>query len=96
MHGVEALVRWNSPERGMISPLDFIRYAEESGMIGRSAAGSCKRPRTQARRWKAKGLNLRIAINVSARQLCDTAIVHHFTDALQHGRTSIPACSTSN
>ena len=83
LHGVEALIRWNSPERGMIMPLDFIRYAEESGMIGPLGRWVMQAAATQAARWKAKGLNIRIAINVSARQLCDTDVVKHFTHALR-------------
>ncbi|HTJ92980.1 MAG TPA: cyclic di-GMP phosphodiesterase [Pararobbsia sp.] len=80
--GVEALVRWNSPERGLVSPLDFIPYAEESGMIGPLGRWVMQTAATQARRWSEQGHAIRVAINVSARQLSDTAIVHDLTDAL--------------
>ncbi|TAL55958.1 cyclic di-GMP phosphodiesterase [Pandoraea sp.] len=82
VHGVEALIRWKSPERGLIPPTEFIRYAEESGLIGPLGRWVMQAAANQAARWKAKGLNIRISINVSARQLCDTDIVNHFSHAL--------------
>jgi c-di-GMP phosphodiesterase Gmr len=84
VQGAEALVRWNSPERGLIMPADFIRYAEESGLIGVLGRWVMESAAKQAARWKADGYNLRVAINVSARQLADPAVVRHFTEALQH------------
>ncbi|GAB7525212.1 cyclic di-GMP phosphodiesterase [Paraburkholderia sp. 2C] len=81
--GVEALVRWNSPERGQIMPNEFIRYAEESGLIGPLGRWVMQTAAAQAAQWKARGLTLRVAINVSARQLVDTAVVRHFSEALQ-------------
>jgi c-di-GMP phosphodiesterase Gmr len=81
--GVEALVRWNSPERGQIMPSEFIRYAEESGLIGPLGRWVMQTAAAQAAQWKARGLALRVAINVSARQLVDTAVVRHFNEALQ-------------
>jgi len=83
VQGVEALIRWNSPERGQIMPTEFIRYAEESGLIGHLGRWVMQTAAMQAARWKADGLNLRVAINVSARQLVDTAVVRHFAEALQ-------------
>ncbi|MBB5408309.1 cyclic di-GMP phosphodiesterase Gmr [Paraburkholderia sp. HC6.4b] len=84
VQGAEALVRWNSPERGQIMPAEFIRYAEESGLIGVLGRWVMETAAKQAARWKAAGYDLRVAINVSARQLTDTAVVRHFTEALQH------------
>ena len=54
----------------------FSIKARDVRMVSRLAA-------RQAAKWKADGYNLRIAINVSARQLADTAVVQHFTEALQ-------------
>ncbi|WP_438390198.1 cyclic di-GMP phosphodiesterase [Caballeronia sp. DA-9] len=79
---VEALVRWNSPERGVVSPLDFIPYAEESGLIGPLGRWVMHAAATQASNWQMQGIDLRISINVSARQLRDTDIVKHFTEVL--------------
>jgi cyclic di-GMP phosphodiesterase Gmr len=88
VRSVEALIRWNSPERGLISPLDFISFAEESGLIAPLGRWVMQEAAAQAMRWKAQGLNIRISINVSARQLRDTDIVKHFTQALDRAGLS--------
>lgn len=80
VRSLEALVRWQSPERGLIPPLDFISYAEESGLIvplGRWVILDVVR---QVAKWRDKGINLRVAVNISARQLADQTI---FTDLKQ-------------
>lgn len=80
VRSLEALVRWQSPERGLIPPLEFISYAEESGLIvplGRWVILDVVR---QVAKWRAKGINLRVAVNVSARQLADQTL---FTDLKQ-------------
>ncbi len=77
VRGLEALVRWQSPERGLIPPLEFISYAEESGLIvplGRWVILDVIR---QVAKWRDKGINLRVAVNISAWQLADQTI---FTD----------------
>lgn len=77
IRSLEALVRWQSPERGLIPPLEFISYAEESGLIvplGRWVILDVVR---QVAKWRDKGINLRVAVNISARQLADQTI---FTD----------------
>ncbi|WP_454872187.1 cyclic di-GMP phosphodiesterase [Paraburkholderia xenovorans] len=83
VRSVEALVRWNSPQRGLVMPGEFIRYAEESGLIGALGRWVMQTAATQAARWKMQGLDLRIAINVSARQLVDSTVVQDFRQALQ-------------
>ncbi len=82
VRSVEALVRWQSPERGLIPPLDFIAYAEESGLIvplGRWVMLDVVR---QVAKWRDKGINLRVAVNVSARQLADQTIFSDLKQAL--------------
>jgi diguanylate cyclase (GGDEF)-like protein len=67
--GVEALVRWHHPERGVVAPDQFIPLAEETGLIvpiGRWVLDEACR---QAAAWKSEGLELGISVNVSARQL---------------------------
>lgn len=83
VRSLEALVRWQSPERGLISPGDFISYAEESGLIvplGRWVMLDVMR---QVAKWRDKGINLRVAVNVSARQLADQTLLSCLKQALQ-------------
>ncbi|WP_431823481.1 cyclic di-GMP phosphodiesterase [Burkholderia sp. F1] len=82
VHGVEALVRWQSPERGLVAPIEFIQFAEESGLIAPLGRWVMHTAAEQAAEWKERGLETRIAINVSARQLQDLNIVHQFATIL--------------
>ncbi|MFE4110263.1 cyclic di-GMP phosphodiesterase [Kosakonia sp. YIM B13611] len=82
VRSLEALVRWQSPERGLIPPLDFISYAEESGLIvplGRWVMLDVVR---QVAKWRDKGIFVRVAVNVSARQLADQTIFSDLKQAL--------------
>ena len=71
--GVEALLRWQDPERGLVMPLDFIPVAEYTGFIepiGRWVVEACCR---QAVAWRDLGLSVPISFNVSPRQFRDPA-----------------------
>ncbi|CAI1915715.1 Cyclic di-GMP phosphodiesterase Gmr [Serratia quinivorans] len=83
---VEALVRWDSPERGLIPPLQFISYAEESGLIGPLGRWVLQTAAKQAAQWQRQGLPLRVAVNLSARQLVDDSIVEDLAQVLQHNQ----------
>ena len=75
--GVEALARWQDPAKGRIPPDQFIPVAEESGLIIQIGEWVLRAACRQARDWvSAEGVPLRIAVNVSARQLTD----EFFTD----------------
>ncbi|MEW6453464.1 MAG: EAL domain-containing protein [Pseudomonadota bacterium] len=63
--GVEALVRWRHPERGMISPADFIPVAEETGVIGRIGEWVLRRACTDALAWPEA---VKVAVNLSPAQ----------------------------
>ena len=83
VRSLEALVRWQSPERGLIPPMEFISYAEESGLIvplGRWVMLDVVR---QLAKWRDKGINMRVAVNVSARQLADQTIFSDLKQALK-------------
>jgi len=83
VRSLEALVRWQSPERGLIPPMEFISYAEESGLIvplGRWVMLDVVR---QVAKWRDRGINLRVAVNVSARQLADQTIFSDLKQALK-------------
>jgi EAL domain-containing protein (putative c-di-GMP-specific phosphodiesterase class I) len=67
--GVEALLRWPHPTRGMIMPGSFIPVAEETGLIVPLGNWVLEESCRQAAAWLADGLQITIAINVSARQI---------------------------
>jgi len=70
--GMEALIRWNHPENGFISPGVFIPVAEETGMINRIGKWVIKEACEQGVRWIKAGYKLlKISVNLSARQLKD-------------------------
>ena len=74
--GVEALLRWEHPEHGIISPAEFIPFAEESGLIVDIGLWVLKTACAELSRWRVAGLpEIRMAINVSARQLMEQHIV---------------------
>lgn len=86
VHSVEALVRWDSPERGLIPPLQFISYAEESGLITPIGRWVLQTAALQAAKWQRQGLNIRIAVNLSARQLVDDSIVDDLAEVLKENQ----------
>jgi diguanylate cyclase len=80
--GVEALVRWNHPVKGVISPADFIPLAEETGLIiplgQRILIEACK----QLKIWIQDGHEFKISVNVSSRQFHDATFVDMVRDVL--------------
>jgi diguanylate cyclase (GGDEF)-like protein len=82
--GMEALIRWRHPTRGIVQPDDFIPLLEETGLIsqvGRWVLGeACRR----GARWKQAGFEVGIAVNVSGRQLDSDDFVEHVQVALSH------------
>lgn len=85
----EALVRWQSPERGLVPPQDFIAYAEESGLIVPLGRWVMLSVLEQIISWHKKGITLRVAVNVSARQLIDQSVYSDLKQALQQSGMAI-------
>jgi diguanylate cyclase (GGDEF)-like protein len=81
--GVEALLRWNHPERGMVSPAVFIPVAERFGLINRLGNWVIEEGCQQMRAWMAQGLRIRVAINLSVHQLRQDDLVQRVELALQ-------------
>jgi len=87
--GAEALVRWIDPKAGMIMPIEFISIAEETGLIKKLGAWVLNEACRQGKHWLAQGLDITIAVNISAIQLYDEDITQLIRDALN--KTSFPA-----
>jgi EAL domain-containing protein (putative c-di-GMP-specific phosphodiesterase class I) len=66
--GMEALARWNHRDEGLIPPDEFIPLAEETGLIVALGEWALETACTQTRAWRADGLDLKVAVNLSARQ----------------------------
>jgi diguanylate cyclase (GGDEF)-like protein len=80
--GVEALLRWDHPIRGIVSPDEFIPVLERTGQINEVGHWVLSQACQQMAEWHARGDTLNISVNVSSRQIDDDAIVDHITDAL--------------
>jgi diguanylate cyclase (GGDEF)-like protein len=80
--GVEALIRWNSPTRGVVQPDDFIPLLEETGLITDIGRWVLHRACAQGAAWREEGYPIGMAINVSARQLDSDRIVQDVQHAL--------------
>lgn len=83
IRSLEALIRWQSPERGLLAPTEFISYAEESGLIVPLGRWIMLNVLQQVARWRDKGLNMRVAVNISARQLADQTLCSDLQQALK-------------
>ena len=80
--GVEALVRWWHPVRGMVMPNDFIPAAERTGLIRPLTAWVLGTGLRQLRRWHDEGLDLTLAVNLSPKSLTDPELLFDISGAL--------------
>jgi diguanylate cyclase (GGDEF)-like protein len=87
--GVEALVRWEHPERGMIPPDEFIPAAQKTGVIGPLTMFVLDEALRQCRTWTLQGLELCVAVNLSTRNLLDVHLPDTVGDLLT--RWEVPA-----
>jgi diguanylate cyclase (GGDEF)-like protein len=93
VNGVEALLRWNHPVRGPVSPGEFIPIAERTGLIHPLTQWVLRTVLAQQRTWRDLGIDIEVAVNLSARNLLDKslpaqimALLHEFglpTDVLR-------------
>jgi diguanylate cyclase (GGDEF)-like protein/PAS domain S-box-containing protein len=85
---VEALIRWQHPERGLVAPGEFISLLEESGLIVPVGKWVMQTACWQARRWHDAGLSTRVAVNLSVRQFNQQGIVDEVAEILEE--TGLP------
>jgi diguanylate cyclase (GGDEF)-like protein/PAS domain S-box-containing protein len=90
--GVEALIRWQHPDWGMVSPAQFIPLAEETGLIVQIGEWVLKTACEQNKRWRDQGIPpMRVAVNLSARQFAQKTLLSDIAKTIaQSGLT--PDC----
>ncbi len=86
---MEALARWNHPQQGLISPVRFIPLAEETGLITVLGEYVLEQAICQTQAWRELGFELRVGINLSARQFMQDDLVEQVEKYLQ--QFSLPA-----
>jgi diguanylate cyclase (GGDEF)-like protein len=69
--GFEALVRWNHPEQGLLTPDRFIPFAEHTGLVKPLTRYVLREAAAQCAEWASRGLDLTVAVNLSGRDLLD-------------------------
>jgi diguanylate cyclase (GGDEF)-like protein len=72
--GVEALARWQHPELGLIGPTEFVPIAEQTGLIGPLTSHVLDEALRQVSEWRDEGLELSVAVNLSARSFLDAQL----------------------
>jgi EAL domain-containing protein (putative c-di-GMP-specific phosphodiesterase class I) len=88
LDGVEALVRWEHPERGLVPPGDFIPLLEHSHLVDRFTGAVVDAAAEACGRWRAEGLVVPVAVNISAPALTGGRLVDQVAAALE--RSGIP------
>lgn len=81
--GVEALLRWNHPSKGLIGPSEFIEFAEQTGSIRAITRHAVQQAIRQSVIWEKIGLYIPIAVNISAHDLQDESFTDFVTDLLK-------------
>jgi EAL domain-containing protein (putative c-di-GMP-specific phosphodiesterase class I) len=79
---VEALVRWNHPDRGLLAPDAFIDTAERAGLILELGSVVLDKACRQVASWRAGGADLELAVNLSMKELGDPGLVDRITSTL--------------
>ncbi len=86
--GMEALIRWNVPEQGVVSPIEFIPAAEETGLIVPMGEWILRTACAQARKWYDEGFRLHLAVNLSPCQFQQSDLVQMITGIVKE--TGLP------
>ena len=91
--GLEALIRWSHPQRGPVSPGEFIPLLVHSGMIASVDAWVVRRVCEQLRSWRDAGFLVRASVNLSAQDLVNDSILGVVSSALEESRLPTDALS---
>jgi diguanylate cyclase (GGDEF)-like protein len=83
---VEALVRWRHPTRGLVAPIEFIPFAEQTGYIRAITHWVLAHAVAQCAAWRFDGLPMNVSINLSARDLMDSTLPDRFAALLRRHR----------
>lgn len=89
--GVEALMRWESARHGSVPPQEFISLAEQHGLITEMGAWAIREALTECARFREAGLDIDVAVNVSAQQLNHENFTESVTSALENTGVSAPS-----
>jgi EAL domain-containing protein (putative c-di-GMP-specific phosphodiesterase class I) len=88
---VEALLRWAHPERGLVGPMEFIPFAEQSGLIVDITPWVVREALSQVREWRAAGVDLRVSVNVAMRNLRDPGFLAQIEELV--AASGVPAAA---
>jgi diguanylate cyclase (GGDEF)-like protein len=88
--GVEALIRWRHPTRGIVPPIDFIPVAEATGLIVPIGKWVLNEACRQLATWNAEGHHIGVSVNVSARQLDSDELIDDVLRALKESNLDPP------
>ena len=86
LDGVEALVRWQHPEFGMIYPNSFIQLAEDNGLMGELTAAVIRMAIEQGRQWHEQGLNVKVSVNVSPENIASLVLPEQLMNMVNMSR----------
>ncbi len=84
--GLEALLRWEHPQRGIVSPGEFIPVLEHTGMIASVDAWVIHKVCKQLKSWQERGIYITTAVNLSAQELSNDAIIEVVRTALKENK----------
>jgi EAL domain-containing protein (putative c-di-GMP-specific phosphodiesterase class I) len=82
IRGVEALVRWNHPERGLLYPDEFIYLAEESGFIIQMGEWIIRQACLDGKKWQDEGKEIIVSVNISSKQFQQDDFVNKVTEII--------------
>ncbi len=85
---VEALLRWQHPERGLVAPIEFIPFAEQTGYIQQLTHWVIRKALLDMGAWAAREISLRLSLNVSTRDLIDNALPDMVAQSLTQHRVA--------